>query len=217
MFPYKHVSFHFIILFSSSRLFFSSVDIIPCDSLNQRYKKSCWCLCVCLHTVCAHVHLSARLGHNKRHLQIAHMGKTITDPPTHTSQSSWTHFTPDAGGLCVPRSIPQTQMGPWTPGRASDRGLSWLLVRRGRLILWVCKQFWQAGNPQICYCCTLWGFRKFKSYRFNFNLVWAQIFFFMNFLLKRSYWRAWLYIFLLFYRYIVLSIVLNIILSVYKV
>ncbi len=111
-------------------------------------------------------------------------GKNITEPPTHTSQSSWTHFTPDAGGLCVPRSIPQTQMGPWTP-RTGLRPGAFLAVgpERSAHIVGV-----QAGwlNPPICYCCTLWGLESLShTYRFNFNLVWAQIFF-----LWISYWNG---------------------------
>lgn len=127
------------------------------------------CLCVCLYTVCAHVRQSARLGHNKRHLQIAHMGKTIPDPPTtHMSQNSWTHFTPDAGGLCVPCSIPQTQMGPWTP-RTGLRPGAFLAVGPVWSALIVGVQvvlkgwLWIHSSVCLCYCCTLWGFRKFKT------------------------------------------------------
>lgn len=92
-------------------------------------------VCVCPHTVCAHVRQSARLGHNKRHLQISHMGKTITDP-THTRpRAAEPLFTPDAGGLCVP----QTQMGPWTPRTGLRPGV-FLAVGPGRSALIVVVQ-----------------------------------------------------------------------------
>lgn len=101
-------------------------------------------VCVCLYTVCAHVRQSARLGHNKRHLQISHMGITITDP-THTRpRAAEPLFTPDAGGLCVP----QTQMGPWT-SRTGLRPGAFLAVGPGRSALIVVVQVLLTGWIRI--------------------------------------------------------------------
>lgn len=115
------------------------------------------CECVCVYTVCAHVHHSARLGHNKRHLQISHMGKTITDPPHTHPRAAEPLFTPDAGGLCVPHSIPQTQMGPWTP-RTGLRPGAFLAVGPGRSALIVGVRVLLTGWFWIhsCFCVSVY-------------------------------------------------------------
>jgi len=70
-------------------LFFSSFNIIPCDSLNQRYKKTRWCLCVCVYCMCTCASECETRPQQTASADITY-GQNHHRSHTHTSQSSWT-------------------------------------------------------------------------------------------------------------------------------
>lgn len=80
---------------------------------------------------------------------------------THTSQSSWTPLSHLMLGVCV---FHKHRWDPEPPGRASDRGLSWLSVQVGRLWLWLCKCFWRAESESTAPSAYLPPLPNFRHY-----------------------------------------------------
>ncbi len=126
---------------------------------------ACVCVCVSVYCMC-----TCSLESETRPQQTASADSTYGQnhhrpPHTHVSEQlnplhTWCWgsvfsllYSTNTDGTLNPQDGPQTGGFPgcWSGAVGSDYGCA-----RGfdRLVL----------NPQICFCCTLWGFRKFKAY-----------------------------------------------------